>query len=73
MLNNIKSAAEFALLWGIKIGGTILIIAALNLAWMGDYWSIRQMALHGEQIYQTVLQQQQVQKAAAAQPHQEPK
>lgn len=70
MLNNIKSAAEFALLWGIKIGGTILIIAALNLAWMGDYRAVREGAAHGEAAYQVILKAQQ---QAAAQQQQPPR
>lgn len=68
MLNNLKSAVEFALLWGIKIGGTILIIAALNLAWMGDYRAVREGASHGEAAYQAILRAQQQQAAAQQQP-----
>lgn len=63
MIQKIKLAAEFALLWGIKIGGTILIIAALNLAWVGDYRAVREGAAHGEAAYQVILRAQQQQAA----------
>ena len=68
MISKIKSAAEFALLWGIKIGGTILIIAALNLAWMGDYRAVREGAVHGEAAYQVILKAQQQAAAQQQQP-----
>jgi len=67
----IVDAVESGIIFGIKWGISLLVVGLLNFAWMGDYWSIRQMALHGEQIYQMVLQQQQAQKAAAR--PQEPK
>lgn len=69
LFSKLKDAAEFALLWGIKIGGTILIIAALNLAWMGDYRAVREGAAHGEAAYQVILRVQQQQAAQQQPPH----
>ena len=68
MINNLKSAIEFGLIWGIKFGLALLVITALQLAWMGDYRAVREGAAHGEAAYQFIVKAQQQQAAQQQQP-----
>lgn len=59
----IKAAARDGLILGVKLG-TALAIVGVVLTWaLGDYFTVRQRALHGQQAYE-YLQRQQAARAA---------
>jgi hypothetical protein len=66
MRAQLSAAFQSGLVLGVRVATALLVVIVALSWWMGDYWTIRQQAAHGEQAFQFIAQQQRTQQQSPA-------